>query len=51
MRGLGDQHSPDGGDGGADAVPGNAGDAREPRYEVVHDAAGRGKGDHDDGNR
>jgi hypothetical protein len=41
MRELGDQHSPDEGDSGADAVPGHAGDARLPRCEVVHDAAAR----------
>jgi hypothetical protein len=51
MRELGDQHSPDGGDSGADAVPGRAGEGRQPRYEVVHDAAARGKGEHDDGGR
>lgn len=38
MRELGDQDAPD---EGADAVPGPAGDGRQPGYEVVHDAAAR----------
>jgi hypothetical protein len=41
MRELGGQDAPDGGDNGADGVPGPADDARQPRYEVVRDAAAR----------
>jgi hypothetical protein len=41
MRDLGDEHSPDGDDSGADAVPEHGDDARQPRYEVVNDAAAR----------
>ena len=41
MRELGDQDAPDEGDNGADAVPERSDGARQPRYEVVRDAAAR----------
>jgi hypothetical protein len=39
MREIDDQHAPDGGDDGVDAVRGRAGDVPQPGYVVVQDAA------------